>query len=82
MYLATKKPSRSKHSTRRSKSRRPSTAFGKVTRLVMPIGGGVQMRPTEAVAPTNLLEDEDAKVQEARTAIDLSKLAPDQWWWD
>ena len=39
-----------------------------------PLGGGVQMRPTEAVNPTNLLEDKDAKVQEARTAIDLSKL--------
>ena len=50
--------------------------------LVTPIGGGVEMRPTEAIDPTNLLDDEDAKVQEARTAIDLSKLAPDQWWWD
>ncbi len=50
--------------------------------LMTPIGGGVQMRPTEAVDPTNLLDDKDAKVQEARTAIDLSKLAPDQWWWD
>jgi hypothetical protein len=50
--------------------------------LVTPIGGGVQMRPTEAIDPTNLLEDEKATVQEARAAIDLSKLAPDQWWWD
>jgi len=54
----------------------------KGNRLVTPIGGGVQMRPTEAVDPTNLLEDDNAEVQEARTAIDLSKLAPDQWWWD
>lgn len=50
--------------------------------LMTPIGGGVQMRPTEAVDPTNVLEDKDATVQEARTAIDLSKLAKDQWWWD
>jgi hypothetical protein len=50
--------------------------------LMTPIGGGVQMRPTEAIDPTNLLDDKDAKVQEARTAVDLSKLAPDQWWWD
>ena len=50
--------------------------------LMTPIGGGVQMRPTEAVEPTNLLEDDGAKVKEARTAVDLSKLAPDQWWWD
>jgi uncharacterized protein DUF1598 len=54
----------------------------KANTFMMPIGGGVQMRPTEAVEPTNLLDDEKAKVQEARTAIDLSKLAPDQWWWD
>jgi Protein of unknown function (DUF1598) len=50
--------------------------------LATPIGGGVQMRPTEAVESTNLLEDKGAKVKETRTAIDLSKLAPDQWWWD
>jgi hypothetical protein len=50
--------------------------------LITPIGGGVQMRPTEAVSATNLLEDEGAKVKEARAANDLSKLAPDQWWWD
>jgi hypothetical protein len=50
--------------------------------LLTPIGGGVEMRPTEAIDPTNLLDDEDAAVQEARTKSDLSKLAPDQWWWD
>ena len=50
--------------------------------LLTPIGGGVQMRPTEALDPTNVLEDKDSKVQEARAALDLSKLAPDQWWWD
>lgn len=50
--------------------------------LVTPIGGGVQMRPTEAIDPNNLLEDDGAKVEDARTAVDLNKLAPDQWWWD
>jgi len=50
--------------------------------LLTPVGGGVQMRPTEAVDPTNLLDDEKHAVEEARAAIDLSKLAPDQWWWD
>jgi hypothetical protein len=50
--------------------------------LVTPIGGGVQIRPTEALAPTNLLDDQDHSVAKARTAIDLSHLAPDQWWWD
>jgi hypothetical protein len=57
-------------------------ALWRGNRLVTPIGGGVQMRPTEAVEATNLLEDEGAKVKEARAAIDLSKLGPDQWWWD
>jgi Protein of unknown function (DUF1598) len=50
--------------------------------LVTPIGGGVQMRPTEAINPTNLMDDEDHAVAKARTEIDLSHLAPDQWWWD
>jgi hypothetical protein len=50
--------------------------------LVTPIGGGVQMRPTEAINPTNLLEDEEKKVAKARTEIDLSHLGEDQWWWD
>ncbi len=50
--------------------------------LVTPIGGGVQMRPSEAISATNLLDDEKGSVKEARTANDLSKLAPDQWWWD
>ena len=50
--------------------------------LVTPIGGGVQIRPTEALEPTNLLDDEEQSVAKARTEIDLSHLAPDQWWWD
>jgi Protein of unknown function (DUF1598) len=50
--------------------------------LVTPVGGGVQIRPTEAVDATNLLQDDGAKVRDARAGIDLKKLAPDQWWWD
>jgi hypothetical protein len=50
--------------------------------LVTPIGGGVQMRPTEAISSTNLMDDEDHAVAKARTENDLSQLAPDQWWWD
>jgi hypothetical protein len=57
-------------------------AMWKGNTLLTPIGGGVQMRPTEAIDSTNLLEDEKQAVEQARTAIDLSKLAPDQWWWD
>jgi hypothetical protein len=50
--------------------------------LVTPIGGGVQMRPTEAISSTNLLDDEEQTVAKARSETDLSHLAPDQWWWD
>jgi hypothetical protein len=50
--------------------------------LVTPIGGGVQMRPTEAISSTNLLDDEEKTVAKARTEIDLSHLGDDQWWWD
>ncbi len=54
----------------------------KGTMLVTPIGGGVQMRPTEAISPTNLLEDAEQTVTKARAEIDLSHLTADQWWWD
>ncbi len=57
-------------------------AIWKGNTLVTPIGGGVQMRPTDAIASENLLDDAESKVQNARAAIDLKKLAPDQWWWD
>jgi hypothetical protein len=57
-------------------------AIWKGNTLLTPIGGGVQMRPNEAIDPTNLMDDEKGAVEEARAAIDLSKLAPDQWWWD
>jgi hypothetical protein len=50
--------------------------------LLTPVGGGVQMRPTEAIDPTNLLDDEKGSVEQARTDVVLAKLAPDQWWWD
>jgi hypothetical protein len=50
--------------------------------LVTPVGGGVQMRPTEALDPDNMLPDEGSKAKDARAAIDLSTLKADQWWWD
>src|SRR5262245_38144014 len=57
-------------------------AIWKGMTLMTPIGGDVQMRPTEAVKPTNLLEDEKGAVKEARVSSELKKLAADQWWWD
>ena len=68
--------------TRRRQVETAVNALWKGNTLMTPIGGGVQMRPTEAIETTNLLEDEGAKVKDARAAIDVTKLAPDQWWWD
>jgi hypothetical protein len=50
--------------------------------LLTPVGGGVQMRPTEAIEPTNLLDDEKGVIEKVRAELDLSNLAPEQWWWD
>jgi hypothetical protein len=58
------------------------TSMWKGNTLVTPIGGGVQIRPTEALSPTNLLDDEEQMVAKARAEIDLSHLAPGEWWWD
>ena len=43
-------------------------AIWKGKTLLTPIGGGVQMRPTEAISPTNLMDDEKGAVKEARIA--------------
>jgi hypothetical protein len=58
------------------------TAVWKGSTLVTPIGGGVQIKATEALDPTNLLEDKKEVVEKARAGVDLSHLTVDQWWWD
>lgn len=50
--------------------------------LMTPIGGGVQMKPAEALDSQNLLADEEGAVAQQREAQDLSNLAEGQWWWD
>jgi hypothetical protein len=57
-------------------------AIWKGTTLMTPIGGGVQMRPTLAVAPTSILEDAEGDVSAARVAVELAELDPHRWWWD
>ena len=47
-----------------------------------PIGGGVMMKPKQALSAENLQKDEDGKVAEVREMIDLGTLAEGQWWWD
>ena len=54
----------------------------KGNRLMTPIGGGVEIRPSLALSSENLLSDEDGNVEKAREGLDLSKLPADQWWWD
>ena len=50
--------------------------------LMTPIGGGVNIQARKALAPANVQHDEDGKVGAVHDKLDLSKLAPDQWWWD
>jgi hypothetical protein len=50
--------------------------------VMMPIGGGVEMRPRLALDPKNVLPDNDAKVSQVREKIELKNMPADQWWWD
>ncbi len=56
-------------------------AIWKGNRLSTPIGGGVHVEPTLALASENVLADEEARVQTLRAQTELS-LADGQWWWD
>ncbi|MEE3220777.1 MAG: hypothetical protein VX257_10955, partial [Planctomycetota bacterium] len=49
--------------------------------LMTPVGGGVQLKPTLALEPRNLLDDEKQQVKKARDGVDPAKIA-DRWWWD
>jgi hypothetical protein len=51
----------------------------KGNRLLAPAGGGVSIRPDEALETANLLTDENAALHQTRL-----KIAPplDGWWWD
>jgi hypothetical protein len=57
-------------------------AVWKGNRLFMPVGGGVTIRPREALQTANLLADEDGQVGQARDAIELEDVPADRWWWD
>ena len=50
--------------------------------LMTPIGGGVEIRARNALAPENLLEDERGEVATRRESIKLDHLSRNQWWWD
>ena len=58
------------------------TAVIKGNRLYTPVGGGVTIRPREALRSENLLPDEDGVITATRQSIDIKDLPADQWWWD
>jgi hypothetical protein len=58
------------------------TAIWKGNRLMTPVGGGVQIQPTEALLPSNLLADEKGEVKAAKSQVRIDGLAKGQWWWD
>jgi hypothetical protein len=58
------------------------TAIWKGRTLMTPVGGGVQIVPTDALQSNNLLADEKGEVKAAREYVKLDGLAKGQWWWD
>lgn len=56
-------------------------AMWKGSTLMTPIGGGVMIRPTEALDTGNVVADEDGKLAQQRSVIEAAK-ASDNWWWD
>lgn len=58
------------------------SAVKKGSRLITPIGGGVQIDATKALAPENLRADERGEIKQQRAALTLNHLANGQWWWD
>lgn len=57
------------------------TSVWRGNRLMTPVGGGVTMQPELALDSSNLLSDEEGKLQKAREELKLP-LAEGQWWWD
>ncbi len=53
----------------------------KGSRLLTPAGGGISIRPDEALDESNLLPDERAAVAEQRQQL-VRPADPVRWWWD
>ena len=51
-------------------------------RLMTPVGGGVQIKPAQAINSLNMLSDEQGDVMTARQQVEIGDLSVDQWWWD
>lgn len=52
------------------------------SRLVTPIGGGVQIQAKNALKSENIKADKDGSVAQVRSAVTLENIAATQWWWD
>ena len=50
--------------------------------LMTPIGGGVSIRPLQALSSEHLKTDDEGSLKKLRNSIPLDGLAKDQWWWD
>lgn len=57
-------------------------AVMKGSRLITPIGGGVQIQARNALKEENVKKDADGSVAKVRSATTLENLAEGQWWWD
>jgi hypothetical protein len=58
-----------------------ANAVWKGSRLLAPAGGGVSIRPDEALEAENLLPDENSAVRMQREQL-VRPEAADRWWWD
>jgi hypothetical protein len=56
-------------------------AVWKGSTLMTPVGGGVNIRPAQALDLDNLLGDKNGAVSKLREST-APKLEPGQWWWD
>ena len=57
-------------------------AIWKGNTLMTPIGGGVNIRPLQAISTENILADSSGEVFELRQQIDPRRQLPRSWWWD
>ena len=57
-------------------------AIWKGTTLMTPIGGGVNIQPTMALATDRLLLDKDGSLKKTHADVGAPQLPKGQWWWD
>lgn len=50
--------------------------------LMTPIGGGISIRPQEALSSEHLRTDDEGTLKKQRSSITIDGRAKDQWWWD